>query len=114
MPIVRLSIMKPLPRMKNTVEELLGELEKVASASEGFIQGFWGSATDRSGELCRIALWETREHADKAVTQEHGMAVRSQIHAAIQPGHIERVFKIKGTPVGIPKPKGAKKTKPNA
>lgn len=47
---------------------------------------------DNSGEVARIAVYESEHAAEAAANQNSFMALRSEIHLASEPGHTERAF----------------------
>ena len=48
---------------------------------------------DSSGELVRIAVYSDEQSATQAANDSHVMALRSELHLAIEPGHAERSFR---------------------
>lgn len=97
---LRLSLGTPLPGSREEVLRLYSELEDTLATDRGFILG--GVIATDDGEVGRFALWDTRENADRASGAEHVIAVRSQIHNLVEPGHIEHLFQIMESAHNIP------------
>jgi hypothetical protein len=47
---------------------------------------------DSSGEIARIAVYESEQIAESAANSTSFMALRSEIHLIAEPGHTERAF----------------------
>ena len=109
MTVVRISIMRTSSDVARTaankrtdVERFLDELEDHLSVQQGYIMGFRFSGQDDDSQVGRVSLWRSHEDADRAATQEHTVAVRSQIHLLIDPGHLEAIGQVTGNPRNIP------------
>lgn len=96
MPALRLSIVVPLPGRRAEVERLLDHLEEFLSKHPGYIMGGRFAAADVPEEVGRIGIWHAHADADHAATDDDVIAVRSQIHQLIQPGHLERLYDTAG------------------
>lgn len=92
MPYLRLSLMKPLPGQEAEVKEINQQLVHLYRSLEGCLAAFAVAAVDGSGDLGRLTVWESEHAADHAATHHHSLALRSQLHLLIQPGHQERSF----------------------
>ncbi|MBI4497965.1 MAG: hypothetical protein HY689_08720 [Chloroflexi bacterium] len=92
MPALRLSIMVPQPGQRAQVERLLDHLEELLAKHPGYIAGGRFAAADTSQEVGRIGIWRSHAEADHAATDDDVIAVRSQIHELVQPGHLERLY----------------------
>ena len=96
MPALRLSIMVPLPGSRAEVERLLTHLEDLLAKHPGYVMGGRFNAADNSNEVGRIGIWRSHAEADHAATDDDVIAVRSQLHQIIQPGHLERLYDTAG------------------
>jgi heme-degrading monooxygenase HmoA len=105
MTVARISIMLTSSDLTRTaaakradVERLLDELEEHLSNLPGYIMGFRFAGHENENEVGRVALWNSHEDADHAATQDHTIALRARIHQLIDPGHLETLVEVKGTP----------------
>ena len=87
------------------VERLLDQLEEHLSALPGYIMGFRFAGHEDADQLGRISLWRTQQEADHAANLTHTLALRSDIHRLIDPGHLETLVEVKGSPKNIPAPR---------
>ena len=92
MPYIRLSIAKPRPHEEVRLEELMRKLNEMSSSQEGCLNSWVLRPHDNSGEIARIAIYDSEEAAEAAAKSDSFMAIRSEIHLATEPGHIERAF----------------------
>lgn len=92
MPYIRLSIAKPRPHEEARLEELMRKLNEMSSSQEGCLDSWVLRPHDNSGEIARIAIYDSEESAESAAKSDAFMAIRSEIHLATEPGHIERAF----------------------
>ena len=113
MTVARISIMhtsRDLTRSSSDkralVERLLDELEEHLSNLPGYIMGFHFVGHEHEDEVGRVALWNSHEDADHAALQDHTVALRARIHQLIDPGHMETLVELAGTPRNLPEPKG--------
>ena len=51
--------------------------------------------------MVRAALLRTNADADQAATNDHTIALRSQVHRLIDAGHSETLVEVKGNPKNI-------------
>ena len=96
MAAIRLSIVVPSPGQRQRVEQLLDHLDELLGKNPHYVVGGRFEATDGSGEIGRISVWESEADADHAATDDDVIAIRSQIHMLVQPGHLERLYKYVG------------------
>ena len=89
---IRLSIVHPHKGEAARVEKLMRELADAAKATPGCTASYLLSAHDQSGEIARIAVYETEAAANAAANSQHMLSVRSELHLHIDPGHVERGF----------------------
>lgn len=97
MPYVRFSIMRPMAGHEAEVERLNRELLDFYRRCPGCLATYLVKAADNSGEVGRLTIWEREEDADRAANADHSLALRSQLHLRIQPGHADRSFE--ATPI---------------
>jgi quinol monooxygenase YgiN len=92
MPYIRLSIAKPRRGEEARLEDLMRKLNDLSAGQEGCIESWVVRPHDNSGEIARIAIYSTEGAAESAANNQSFMAIRSEIHLASEPGHIERAF----------------------
>jgi quinol monooxygenase YgiN len=91
-PYVRLSIVKPRRGEEQHVDDLLRKITDAASSSEGCLASYLLTSTDGSGDRARVAVYATEQAAEAAANSQHILSLRSELHLAVEPGHIERAF----------------------
>ena len=113
MTVARISIMRTSRDLTRTasdkraqVERLLDELDEHLSNLPGYIMGFHFVGHEDENEVGRVALWNTHEDADHAALQDHTVVLRAQIHRLIDPGHLETLVEVAGTPKNLPEAQG--------
>lgn len=94
MPYVRLSLMMPTHGHESEVNRINSELVEFYKTRPGFIAAYRLEATDGTGEVGRISIWENAADADHTAMTDHDMALRSELHLIIQPGHIEKAYNV--------------------
>jgi quinol monooxygenase YgiN len=92
MPYIRLSIAKPRRGQEARLEELMRKLDATLKSQPGVITSYVLKPHDDSGEIARIAVYENEHVAEAAANNQSVMAIRSEIHLASEPGHVERAF----------------------
>ncbi|HMO54524.1 MAG TPA: antibiotic biosynthesis monooxygenase [Tepidiformaceae bacterium] len=92
MAYVRVSIAKPRRGQEARLEELMRKLEAIIRAQPGCTASYLLKPHDDSGEIARIAIYENEDVAEDAANNQQIMALRSEIHLLVEPGHIERAF----------------------
>lgn len=92
MPYIRLSIAKPRRGQEARLEELIRKLDATLASQPGVITSYLLKPHDDSGELARIAIYENEDLAESAANNQSVMSIRSEIHLASEPGHVERAF----------------------
>ena len=92
MPYIRLSVNKPRRGEEARLEELVRKLNDLSAANPGCLQSWVLKPHDDSGEIARIAVYESEEAAESAANNQSFMALRSEIHLITEPGHVERAF----------------------
>ena len=99
---LRLTLLTPLPGQAEEARRNLDDLENTLAKEEGYLMGGVFFSADAGPDLGRFSLWRTREEADRAATLPHVLALRSQIHTLIQPGHVEQLHEVSGAHHNIP------------
>lgn len=92
MSYVRISLMTPTRGREEEVKRLNQEISAFNRTHKGCQYSLVITATDGSGELGRLTVWDSREAAERVANLQHSMSLRSQLHLAIEPGHAERSF----------------------
>lgn len=92
MPYIRVSITKPRKGEESRLTELMKKLNDLSSSQEGYIDSWVLRPHDDSGEVARIAIYESEQSAEATANNASFMALRSEIHLATEPGHVERAF----------------------
>lgn len=92
MAYVRISIVKPRKGQDAEVEELMRKINDVASKASGCREVFLLRPHDDSGEIARMAIYDSEDAAEAAANSHTVLALRSQLHLLVEPGHIERAF----------------------
>lgn len=97
MAYVRISLMQPKPGQAARVHELLDQLIEFYEAQPGYITGYRLEPHDGSGRVGRIGVWDNDASAEHAATNDHDMALRSELNMVVEAGsHQELSFE--GTP----------------
>lgn len=92
MPYIRISIMKPRRGEEAHLEELTRKLAALSKEQEGCLDAFVLRPRDDSGELARIGIYTDEKAAEATANSQSFMALRSEIHLLVEPGHTERAF----------------------
>ncbi|MCC7088208.1 MAG: antibiotic biosynthesis monooxygenase [Chloroflexi bacterium] len=92
MPYIRLSIAKPRRGQEARLEELVRKLDETLKSQPGCITSYILRPHDDSGEIARIGIYENEDLAESAANNQSVMAIRSEMHLASEPGHVERAF----------------------
>ncbi|HNM78029.1 MAG TPA: antibiotic biosynthesis monooxygenase [Tepidiformaceae bacterium] len=92
MPYIRVSVAKPRKGEEARLEDLMRKLSALSAEQSGCLESWVLKPHDNSGEVARIAVYESEHAAEAAANQNSFMALRSEIHLASEPGHTERAF----------------------
>ncbi len=92
MSYIRVSIAKPRKGQEARLEELMRKLEAIIRQQPGCTASYLLKPHDDSGEIARIAIYDNEDVAEHAANINDVMAIRSEIHLASEPGHVERAF----------------------
>ena len=78
MACLRLTLLRPRPGASGETAQLLEKLDETLSGAEGLVMSFITRLeTDRLG---RIALWHTKEAANREATRERVLSLRARLH----------------------------------
>jgi quinol monooxygenase YgiN len=92
MPYIRLSIARPRRGEEQRLMDIMRQLNDLAAQNPDCIEAFVLKPHDDSGEIARIAIYKDEVSAEHAANSDHVMALRSELHLASEPGHVERAF----------------------
>jgi quinol monooxygenase YgiN len=92
MPYARISISHPRHGQEAMLEQLTVKLAREVGALPGCLQSLALRANDGSGDFARFTLYEDQTAADVTANNATIMALRSEIHLAVEAGHTERSF----------------------
>lgn len=92
MAYVRLSIARPRRGEEARFEQIMQRLTEVTEQQPGCTAAYIMKPDDGSGDIARISFYESGHDADTAAQSATIMALRSELHLASEPGHIERGF----------------------
>lgn len=107
MTCMRLTICRAQPGQAHEVERIFHRLDEILSKEDGYITGGYFQAIDSGGEVGRLSLWQSRHLADLASSSEDLIALRSQLHLLIEPGHLEGLYEFTGPLTGVLKDAGS-------
>ncbi|MEO8539445.1 MAG: antibiotic biosynthesis monooxygenase [bacterium] len=92
MPYIRVSIAKPRKGEEARLEELMRKLNDLSANQEGHLESWVLKPHDNSGEIARIAVYESEHAAESAANSTSFMSLRSELHLITESGHTERAF----------------------
>ncbi len=92
MPYIRISIAKPRRGEEDRLRDVLERINAEASSREGCLQTHLLRPHDESGELARIAIYRDEAAGEAAASSQTMLALRSEMHLLVEPGHTERAF----------------------
>ncbi|MSP78957.1 MAG: hypothetical protein EXR67_05330 [Dehalococcoidia bacterium] len=104
MTVARISLMKVTPGNRKELEHLQEALEEFLSKQKGFVMGISFESLNDKETIGRITLWVSEEDANRGATLDHTVAIRSRMHLIMEPGHMEQLVQIIGTPRNVPQP----------
>lgn len=94
----RLSLGQALPGKKSEIVRLYTDLDEALRARKGYVASFVFVDSLYPNEVGRFAIWRTSADIDLAAQEERIVALRSQIHQLLQPGHIEKIVEVEMSP----------------
>ena len=74
---LRLTLLHPKQGAAQDVQALLEEIDRALSGSRGLLLSFVTSG--QSDSLGRVAVWRTKEEANRKATSDHILALRSRL-----------------------------------
>lgn len=93
MPYVRVSLMKPKSGQVEHANALLDQLIEFYEQQPGYQGGYRLTPHDGSGRIGRIGIWDEQTSAEHAATDDHDMALRSELNMVVESGsHQELSF----------------------
>lgn len=92
MPYFRLSIGRPRRGDEQRFEEVMRKLNELGASTPGCLATYLLRPHDDSGEVARLAIYETEADASAAAATNSFLALRSELHLLSEPGHQERAF----------------------
>jgi heme-degrading monooxygenase HmoA len=92
MPYIRLSIARPIKGQESRLQEIMTKLNDLSKDQPGCRESYVLKPRDDSGEVARIAIYDSEAEAETAANNSSFMALRSQLHLVSEPGHVERAF----------------------
>lgn len=92
MPYIRLSVARPRRGQEQLLEELMRKLAGLTAEQQGCIQSWVLRPHDESGEIARISIYSDEDAAEHSANNQSVMALRSEMHLLMEPGHVERAF----------------------
>ena len=92
MAYIRLTVNKPMRGHEARLEELMRKLGALSEGQPGFIEGYLLKPKDNSGEIVRVAIYEDEAAAEGLANNQSWMALRSEIHLCVEPGHADRAL----------------------
>ncbi len=92
MAYIRISIAKPRRGEEAHLRDILEQLNAEAAKHEGCLETYVLHPHDASGEIARLAIYESEEAAEAAASSDAILALRSEMHLLVEAGHSERAF----------------------
>ncbi|MEE9285913.1 MAG: antibiotic biosynthesis monooxygenase [Dehalococcoidia bacterium] len=92
MKIVRTTLVRPRPGFESQVAALLRDLDDSLAKQPGFLESY--EVEEEPGQIGRVALWESREAADRAAKLDHTIAVRARLHSLSRPHGEEHLMAV--------------------
>jgi heme-degrading monooxygenase HmoA len=84
MPFIRLALMKPIEGYEEELLQMHEDLIRYFKTLPGFMEGYTVKATDETGRIGRVTVWEHDSDADHAAMQQHTLTVRSAMLQLIE------------------------------
>ncbi len=79
MKIVRTTVIRPRAGFETRAVALLRELDEHLALQPGLLESY--EVVEEPGQVGRIALWESREAADRAAKLDRTIAIRARLHS---------------------------------
>ena len=90
----RFSLVKAREGKRDEVVRHYQGLDEAFRAAEGYVASLIFVDPVDHNEVGRVALWRSRDDAERHAADDHIMYLRSQIHLAIQPEHTEKLVEV--------------------
>ena len=90
----RLSIGKATRGRKAEVVRLYKSLDEALRHTEGYVASCIFTNPDDPDEVGRLSLYRTLTDIERSSRDTHIVALRSEIHNLLQPGHTEQVVEV--------------------
>lgn len=100
MPVVRLSLVEPIPGREKEVESLLDELGEFHAQLPGHIIAAKFQPVERPHMRGRISIWRSEEDINHAASLSHTIALRSRLKYAADIDD-EQLFEVIGKLHGL-------------
>jgi len=91
-PYIRISVARPRKGEEKRLEDIMKRIAQLVAESDGCLESYVLRPHDDSGEIARIAIYKDEDSAEHAAVSEKVMALRSEMHLLVEPGHEERAF----------------------
>lgn len=99
MPYIRLSLVTPKPARERHAADLLRRLASVHRSQPGYLAGYLLAARAGSRSIGRVVIWRDAQAANAAASQQHDLALRSELNLVIDPAsHRESAFEAHPAP----------------
>ncbi len=90
---VRLSLVTAKPGHERRAADLLRRLSDFHREQPGYLAGYLLAPGDGFPDIGRLAIWRDERAASAAATQQHDLALRSELNLVIDPAsHRESAF----------------------
>ena len=99
MPFLRLTVATPRPERRAEVFRHFEELVAHVTRLPGCLGGWVVLASDDSGEVGRLTLWETEAHAHQAANDPHALALHAELLFDVMGNLWDRSFRAYGPTV---------------
>jgi hypothetical protein len=95
---LRMTLVRPRPGASGEAQRLLEDLDESLAGSPGLVFSFVTQA--EANALVRVAIWRSKEAANRQATREHVLSVRSRLRflsldteevlMEVKPGHVPK------------------------
>ncbi len=92
MAYVRLSIASARPGQTKNLENIMRKLNDFSLSQPGCQSSVIMKPHDDSNEVARLSIYESEAAAEHVANSDHVLALRSELHLAAEPNHVERAF----------------------
>jgi quinol monooxygenase YgiN len=92
MPYIRLSIARARRGEEARLEEIMRKLADASKSEDGCLESYVLKPHDDSGDIARISIYRDQAAGTAAANSDRILALRSEMHLIVEPGHTERAF----------------------